>query len=403
MKTKQLLWMRQVMFVAGFFFGSAELAGRGDGPAPPAPAAWPPTQAAATPIAPAWNVAPGVHVERLLEGLPQPWQMLWDDRPLFELRLQLKATDDAARRKQQSSEPGTTPWRGTYGGVAPLALVPRHGGKLEEYRIEINRLDALMNMGRASAADYFRHGLIHYDSGRWSVALRDFDQAIRSSRNPSDQFYSLRGLAHYRLGEYRAALDDLNEAVRLSPSVRNLNNRGVIACACGQADRAVQDFDAALGIRQSAVKVGPVFINRALATSDLGRHEQAAAELKRVIETSGDPDAVDSANQAAGLVYRRMGDFGRSGISYDIVIQTKRADDLVAHGQPTPSAIDKMPDNHSLLDEFAGEETAVDALIGRGIAHHELNQIMPAIDDYNKAIRFSPRHRRVRQPRRSLH
>jgi tetratricopeptide (TPR) repeat protein len=319
---------------------------------------------------------------------------MWDQRVLQDLRRRLAAEEDAARRSQQL-QPRSTPWRATYGSVAPLAVPPAPAAgphdNLSAFRREIARLEALIAGGRGSAGEYFLHGLIHYASGRWSVAVRDFDEAIRLGGNPIDQLYCLRGLAHYGLGEYRAAWDDLNEAVRRSPSIRNVNNRGVIACACGEAERALRDFDAALAIRQWTVKAGPVSVNRALALSDLGRHEQAAAELKSLIESSGDPEIVDPANRAAGLVYRRRGDFGRSGISYDIAVQAVRADEQAAHGQPGTPAIDRMPGDHSLLDEFAGEETAADALIGRGVAHHELNQIVPAIEDYGQAIRHNPR------------
>ncbi|MGA2066626.1 MAG: tetratricopeptide repeat protein [Thermoguttaceae bacterium] len=390
MSAKTFFWMRRVMFAAALFCGSAELVGRGDEPNPPAPAQ------AAAPAASAWTAGRGAHIERLLEDVSPPRPMMWDDRVLYELRLRLAADKDAARRRQQQNEPRPNQWRAGYGDIAPLAIVPQHAeashaGGLAAYRPEIERLDALMAQSRASAADFFRHGLIHYESGDFRTALRDFDQAIDRSGNPSDQFYSLRGLAYYGSGDYRKARDDLDEAVRRSPNVRNLNNRGVVATVRGETDRALQDFEAALAIRQWTVKRSPVFINRALAMSDLGRQEQAVADLKSVIGTSGDPDAVGPASFALGFVYRRMGDFRQSGFAYDDVILRKRVDDLTAHGQPTQSAINAMPDNHSLLDELAGEETAADALIGRGIAHHELNQVTPAIDDYGKAIRLRPK------------
>ena len=392
MNVNHFSWMWRVMFVAGLLCGSAELAGRGEEPNPLAPLTWPPTPAA-TPAAADGVAGPGGHVERLLEGLSSPRLMMWDDRVLLELRRRLAADEDQARRRQQQLHPGPHPWRPDYGPVAPLFFVPQHlpGGGLDVYRGEIQRLDALFAHGRPTAVDFYMHGLIHYESGYLPIALRDFEQAVRLARTPSDRYYSLRGLVHFGLGEYREAWDDLNEAVRLSPDVRNLNNRGVIASLFGQTDRALQDFDAALGVRQYVVKTSSISINRALALSDAGRNEEAAAGIKSVVGMAGDPDAVDPGNYAAGFVYRRMGDFVRSGISYDIVIQKKRAENVAANGQPTTSAIAEMPDNHSFLDEFAGEETVVDALVGRGVAHHELNQLGPAVADYSQVIRLAPK------------
>lgn len=365
MKTRQVLRTEWLMFMAGLLCGSAGLSSQGAEPAPAVPAASPPTQAA-KPTAAVWDVEPGARVERLLEELPPSRLMLWDDRVLMVLRQRLAADENVSRPRQQPSQPGSKQPRPSYGDLAPLAIKPEAAGdSLNVYRPEIARLEAVMAQDRALAADYFLHGLIHYGSGRFSVALRDFNEAIRRNPKPSDEFYGLRGLAHYGLGDYRAAWIDLNEAVKRSSNVRNLNNRGAIACALGQTERAIQDFDAALAIRQEAVKVGPVSINRALAMSDLGRHEQAAAELKKVIEAPGDPDATTAANRAAGLVYRRMGDFKRSGLAYDKALV--------------------------FLELDGREEFAFDALIGRGLAHHELNQIAAAIDDYSKAIGLDPR------------
>ena len=373
-------WMRQAMFVAGLFCGLVELAGRGGEPNPPAPTQGPLAQAAA-PIPPAWNANGGGHIERLLEDLSPPRPMMWDDRVLYELRLRLAANEDAARRRQQQNQPRPNQGRATYGDLAPLVLVPRHAEPSQDggpgvYRPEIERLDALITQGRASAADFFLHGLIYYESGNFRIALRDFDQAILLSGNQGDKFLSLRGLAHYGLGEYREAWDDLNKAVGRSPDVRNLNNRGVVASVLGKRDLAIKDFEAALAIPQTVINRSPVFINRTLAMSDLGRHEQAVADIKTFIGTSGDPDAVSPAQSTLGFVYRRMGDFSRSGMAYDFVIQKKQMEEVIHAGPDNPSS---------------GDETAVDALIGRGIAHHELNQIVPAIDDYNKAIRLCPK------------
>ncbi len=332
----------------------------------------------------------------LLEEIPPPPLVLWNDRPLYELRVRLLADEAQRQRRLREQQPGVNQWRATYGGVAPLALEPQSRPKAKDgtfgvYQAEVERLNQLMSQRKAGPNDFFLRGLIGYDVGRYREAARDFDQAIRGVARPSLEWLAMRGLAALAAGDPESALRDLDEAVRLDANVRNLNNRGVILAMLGRTQEALRDFDSALGIRQFTVKTSSVLLNRARTYSDLGKHDQAIEELKAFLNGAADPEAVIPANYLQGMIYRRMGQYRMAGRCYDLVIQLRRADDAMSNGLPSGSAIKKMPTDATLLDALIGEETAAEALVGRGLAHYMLEQTGPAIQDFTKAIRMRPR------------
>jgi tetratricopeptide (TPR) repeat protein len=331
----------------------------------------------------------------VLEEIPLPPQVLWDDRPLYELRLRLAADEDQRQRRQMAQQANPHPGRATYGGGAPLAVVPPQNpapkdGTWGVYRPEVERLDALIRQERATANDFYLRGLICYEVGRYAEAARDFDAALRLAGRPRHDWLAMRGLAALAAGNAEAARRDLDEAVRLDANVRNLNNRGAALLALGRGKEALEDFERALAIRQFLVKVTTVFINRARAQSDLGNHAEAIEQLKTLTNGSLDPEAVMAANYLRGMVHRRMGEYAWSGRCYDLVLQVQRTENVQAHGMPTGTAIKKMPTDATLLDTLMGEETGAEALVGRGIAHAQLGHTGPAIQDYSKALRLRP-------------
>lgn len=344
MKTMRWGRMWGLLLAAGWLCGPAAPGARGEEPG---------SSSAATSL-------PSEYRPRLLEGHVPPWQLLWDDRPLYGLRL---------RAKHEGPGRHGTGVRSAYGGVAPLAVVPRHGdGQMGPYIGEAHRLERLIEAGQASADDYFLHGLIHYETRLFSIALRDFDMAVRMSAQPADRFYAMRGLTHYRLGDFRGAADDLGEAARLSPDARNLNNCGMLAALAGQKDAALAKFRATLEVQQSVVKLEPIHVNLALTLSVFGNHEEAIAELKKA--SFDDPEWRAVCLETAGLIYFRAGKPAEALSSYDRLIAMKQAEDAE---YPLPTAM-----------YFNG-------LIGHGMACHESGKHDAAIEDYSKAILLDPK------------
>ncbi|MFO0820867.1 MAG: tetratricopeptide repeat protein [Pirellulales bacterium] len=384
MNAQQLAWIRSIVVATLVACGFFLLAVDAEEPLPP----------------PGLPPAPGVektakaggqpYVERLLEGLSPRWQLLWDDRPLRDLRLRFHADANAARRRERPSKE----LRPSFGSLASGGVLPRHGSGLQDYRPELDRFDALMRMNRVSSTDFFLHGLIHYESGSFGIAARDFDQAIRLIPEPSADLLCMRGLARYGRGEIRAAWSDLDEAARRSPSSRNLNNRGAIECALGQTERGLQDISSALDLRsrdagESRLEESLLSINRALAKSELGQLKEAQAELQSVVaKGASEPDVLAPCLLAGGLIARRLKDFPQSAAYYGILIQLKELDEFAIDGPPVPPELVKVFGEQPLPVFRVSQETLVEALVGRGLARHELNQIAPALADYSAAIRL---------------
>jgi Tfp pilus assembly protein PilF len=146
---------------------------------------------------------------------------------------------------------------------------------------KIKELTAKIADNPDDAVSLYRRGQIYASKGAFSLAVKDFDDAIRL--NPKDvQAYNNRCWARAIIGDLKPALRDCNEALRLRPNfVDALDSRGLVNLKSGLNKNAVADFDAALKInprltsslygrglarqRSGAVSEGEVDINNAKA------------------------------------------------------------------------------------------------------------------------------------------
>src|SRR5579863_5353840 len=98
------------------------------------------------------------------------------------------------------------------------------------------------------AGALYRRGQVYASKGAYSLAIKDFDDAIRL--NPKDvEAYNNRCWARTVIGDLQSALRDCNEALGLRPNfVDALDSRGLVNLKSGQTKNAIADFDAALRI-----------------------------------------------------------------------------------------------------------------------------------------------------------
>ncbi len=125
---------------------------------------------------------------------------------------------------------------------------------------------------------YVKRGLFLANFSQYSLALRDFDQALILD----DQYaygYCCRGFTYNVVGEYQKALADLDRSIALDPTYgRAYNNRGVSHLNLGDEVKALADFDRAIScdprLSRAYYNRGHIFLTRnnyAFAIDDFDR------------------------------------------------------------------------------------------------------------------------------------
>ena len=96
-----------------------------------------------------------------------------------------------------------------------------------------------------TAEDYYDRGVIKFEQGDYSGALKDFNKLIELNPNNAIAYYS-RGVAKGKLGDYRGAIQDYNKAIELNPNhASTYVNRGLSKIGLGQKDSGCLDLSKA--------------------------------------------------------------------------------------------------------------------------------------------------------------
>ena len=123
--------------------------------------------------------------------------------------------------------------------------------------------------------------------GEPATARGSFDEAIRLNPNLADA-YTNRGASYNALGQYQRAIRDLDEAINLNPEMAMAyNNRGNSYGNLEQLERAIEDYGEAIRLDSRFVLA---YSNRALASTYLGRDDDAQADVERGTELGLDAE-----------------------------------------------------------------------------------------------------------------
>jgi tetratricopeptide (TPR) repeat protein len=176
-----------------------------------------------------------------------------------------------------------------------------------------------------------RRGQLKAESGRFSEALLDFDDAIRSDGECWRAIHN-RGLLLAQDGQFEAAFDDFNRAVQVNPQfAKAYSNRAALFVVSGNLLPALQDYqraiefdpdlavahrgrgrvchllgrlDEAIAHYDAAVQLAPsdayAIASRADLLTDMGRYVDAAADYDRAIQL--DPSSAHPYRGSAWLL-----------------------------------------------------------------------------------------------------
>jgi tetratricopeptide (TPR) repeat protein len=179
------------------------------------------------------------------------------------------------------------------------------------------------------------------NSGKW----KGRNQAIN---------YLNRGWASNGKGDYDRAIADYNQAIGIYPKYAlAYNNRGLAYYSKGDFDRAIADFSEAISIEplpKSEARIN-VYYNRGLAYRKKGDQDRAVADFTEAIRI--DPKNTSAYNNR-GNAYRSKGDNDRAFDDYGEAI---RLDPLDAY-----------------------------AYVNRGLLYEQLRDFVRARSDFNAAL-----------------
>ncbi len=146
---------------------------------------------------------------------------------------------------------------------------------------------------------YYNRGLVFANIGRYAEAARDLRKTIALNPDFAEAYNDL-GKVYYAQGRPDLAMQHFRKALRLDPeiSAETYNNLGSLLGIQGEIAESIDHF-------KEAVRLDPQYkqarLNLANALLDLGRPEQARAELERVLAT-------DPANPKALRLMERLPD-----------------------------------------------------------------------------------------------
>ncbi len=137
-------------------------------------------------------------------------------------------------------------------------------------------------------------GRRHQAQKKYAAALREYNQAIKTSPNLAEGYFR-RGELYQTMGEKTPALADFERAIERDPKFAPAyTQRGKICLEAGDFDSALADFGKLMTLRANDPDT---HLNRGICLLRKGLVREAAADFQRVLKLTNHSDYAEPAKQ----------------------------------------------------------------------------------------------------------
>jgi tetratricopeptide (TPR) repeat protein len=163
---------------------------------------------------------------------------------------------------------------------------PHTQDSVPKLRLTLDELTAKIEKEPNNALHYYQRGILHYENGDQTMAIRDFSEAIRLKADFAEAYHD-RGLCHFELDRPDSAMADFNQAIALNEKfVEAYYNRAILYESLNLIEQAMNDYNRCI---QVDPKFGPAYYNRGVHLFQRDR-KKACDDFKKAAEL-GDKDA----------------------------------------------------------------------------------------------------------------
>ena len=263
-------------------------------------------------------------------------------------------------------------------GFAKVARKNDVDGGISDYgkSIQLNPKDIIA---------YNRRGVAYKINKEYDKAITDYNRAleidpsyVKALKNRADA-YSLKN-------QYDLAVADYDAALKLFPSENGYHGRGLVFYNEGLYERAISDYDKALGLNQKYIEA---YISRGLAYMAQDKFDPALSDYNKALEL--DPYN-ENAYIARGNAYQNKGLYDQAISDYNRAIEINHSSEGAYINRGT-SYSNKGDYDQAISDYNRAIEinhNSEDAYINRGNSYNRKGNSEQAILSYNSAITINP-------------
>lgn len=131
--------------------------------------------------------------------------------------------------------------------------------------------------GCGKADELCNRATVYADLDEHRKAIDDLNHAIKLKPNKAD-YFACRGVSYFGVSDFKRAISDFSQAIKYAPNdADNYFKRAEALAVDGQKEKALKDYDEA--VKLNPHKAALYYFRRALVNAELGKGEQAIADL----------------------------------------------------------------------------------------------------------------------------